>query len=68
MSIKVRLYRTENAYYNQKIADFLTDFDLQHDKDIAAMTLSFIMNNYPETQLFLRGEKVGETSKEIQGV
>lgn len=62
MSIKVNLYHTESEYFNQKIADFMAELGGQHEKNIAAQTLSFIMNNYPETQLFLRGEKVGETT------
>ena len=65
--MKLKLYQTENEYFNQKLADFMKDLGGQHEKNIAAQTISFIMNNYPETQLFLRGEKVGETSQEIKG-
>jgi len=65
MDIPIRLYRTENHYFNEKLAAFLCGFKTPIERDTAAKTMSFILNNYPETHLFLRGDKVGESTKEI---
>ena len=67
MGLDLQLYRTENHYFNEKLAAFLCDFGSQIEKDTAAKTMSFILNNYPETHLFLRGDKVGETTEKIGG-
>ena len=67
MEAPVQLYRTENHYFNEKLAAFLRGFKSQIEKDTAGKTMSFILNNYPETHLFLRGDKVGETTERIDG-
>ena len=67
MEIDVQLYRTESEYFNEKLAAFLTGFRTQIEKDAAGKTMSFILNNYPETHLFLRGDKVGETTERVDG-
>ena len=63
--MKVRAFRTESEYFNEKLAAFLTGFKTPIERSTAAKTMSFILNNYPETHLFLRGDKVGETTKEV---
>ena len=67
MEIDVQFYRTENHYFNEKLAAFLCDFETEIEKHTAAKTMSFILNNYPETHLFLRGDKVGETTERVDG-
>ena len=61
---KVTLHHTVEEYFNRKLADFFDSLPRQEDRDIAAKTISFIMNTYPETQAFLRGELVHEESWE----
>ncbi len=63
--MKIKAFRTENHYFNEKLAAFLTDFRTPIEKATAAKTMSFILNNYPETHLFLRGDKVGETTESV---
>ncbi len=63
--MKLKLYHTEEQFFNEKLHMFINSFDNQHDRDIVGKVMSFILNTYPETKLFLRGEKVAEDTKQI---
>jgi hypothetical protein len=63
--MKLKIYHTEEQYFNEKLHEFINSFHSQNDRDTVAKVMSFILNNYPETKLFLRGDKVAEDHKQI---
>ena len=45
-------------YENPKIKDFINSFEDQHDKDVVAETVTYLMNQFPEIAPTLKGNLV----------
>jgi len=54
-------------YENPKIKDFIAQHKEQHDKDIVAETVSFLIGAFPEIAPTLKGDLVSVREEELNG-
>jgi len=54
-------------YENPKIKDFIAQHKEQHDKDIVAETVSFLIGAFPEIAPTLMGNLISMTKEELDG-